>query len=193
MRASRRALRRRGAEAPDGLSAPQRQGGEAMALMDKLFGEFVDIIQWMDDTRDTMVYRFERHDNEIKHGAKLTVREGQAAVFVNEGEIADVFRPGMYTLRPATCRSWRRCRVEARLREPVQGRGLLRQHASGSPTSSGAPRTRSSCATRSSARSACARSAPTRCGSRTRRCSCARSSAPTGASRPTRSATSSAT
>lgn len=72
-----------------------------MALMDKLFGEFVDVIHWLDDSPDTLVYRFERHGNEIKYGAKLTVREGQAAVFVNEGEIADVFPPGMYELLTA--------------------------------------------------------------------------------------------
>jgi membrane protease subunit (stomatin/prohibitin family) len=69
-----------------------------MGLFDKLFGEFVDIIEWTDDTNDTMVYRFERYGNEIKYGAKLTVREGQAAVFVNEGEVADVLGPGMYEL-----------------------------------------------------------------------------------------------
>ena len=69
-----------------------------MGLFDKLFGEFIDIIEWTDDTNDTMVYRFERYGNEIKYGAKLTVREGQAAVFVNEGEIADVLSPGMYAV-----------------------------------------------------------------------------------------------
>jgi membrane protease subunit (stomatin/prohibitin family) len=70
-----------------------------MAFWDKLFGEFVDIIEWTDDLADTMVYRFERYGNEIKYGAKLTVREGQVAVFVNEGRIADVFKPGMYELK----------------------------------------------------------------------------------------------
>ncbi|MGF1474203.1 MAG: SPFH domain-containing protein [Geminicoccaceae bacterium] len=70
-------------------------------IWNKLFGEFVDIIEWLDDSHDTMVWRFERYNNEIKYGAKLTVREGQAAVFVNEGEIADVFSPGMYELRTA--------------------------------------------------------------------------------------------
>jgi membrane protease subunit (stomatin/prohibitin family) len=62
-------------------------------------GEFIDVISWTDDTRDTMVWRFERRDNAIKYGAKLTVREGQAAVFVNEGMIADVFGPGLYELQ----------------------------------------------------------------------------------------------
>ena len=63
-----------------------------------LGGEFVDVITWLDDSRDTMVWRFERHGNAIKYGAKLTVREGQAAVFVHEGQMADVFGPGMYML-----------------------------------------------------------------------------------------------
>ncbi|HRF59422.1 MAG TPA: SPFH domain-containing protein, partial [Fimbriimonadaceae bacterium] len=69
-----------------------------MSLWEKIKGEFIDIIQWTDDTQDTMVYRFERYGNQIKMGAQLTVRESQAAVFVNEGQIADVFPPGMYTL-----------------------------------------------------------------------------------------------
>ena len=70
-----------------------------MGLWDKLMGEFVDVIQWIDDSNDTLVYRFERHGNEIKFGAKLTVREGQVAVFVNEGQLADTFEPGMYELK----------------------------------------------------------------------------------------------
>ncbi len=70
-----------------------------MGLWDKLLGEFIDVIQWTDDSNDTLVYRFERHGNEIKFGAKLTVREGQVAVFVNEGQLADTFQPGMYELK----------------------------------------------------------------------------------------------
>jgi membrane protease subunit (stomatin/prohibitin family) len=69
-----------------------------MSLWDKVRGELIDIIQWTDDTNDTLVYRFERYNNQIKYGAQLTVREGQTAVFVNEGRIADVFQPGMYSL-----------------------------------------------------------------------------------------------
>jgi membrane protease subunit (stomatin/prohibitin family) len=69
-----------------------------MSLWDKVRGELIDIVQWIDDTNDTLVYRFERYNNQIKFGAQLTVREGQAAVFVNEGKIADVFQPGMYGL-----------------------------------------------------------------------------------------------
>ncbi len=69
-----------------------------MGIFDFLSGEFIDVIHWVDDTRDTMVWRFEREGHEIKYGAKLTVREGQAAVFVHEGQLADVFTPGLYML-----------------------------------------------------------------------------------------------
>ena len=69
-----------------------------MGIFDFLTGEFIDVIHWVDDTRDTMVWRFEREGHEIKYGAKLTVREGQAAVFVHEGQLADVFTPGLYML-----------------------------------------------------------------------------------------------
>ncbi|WP_328916659.1 MULTISPECIES: SPFH domain-containing protein [unclassified Streptomyces] len=66
--------------------------------MDRIRGEFIDIVEWTDDSRDTIVWRFPRYENEIKMGAKLIVRESQVAVFVNEGQIADVFTPGTYTL-----------------------------------------------------------------------------------------------
>jgi membrane protease subunit (stomatin/prohibitin family) len=69
-----------------------------MGLFDKMRGEFIDIIEWLDNSNDTIAYRFERFQNEIKMGAKLTVRPGQKAVFVNEGQVADVFDPGMYQL-----------------------------------------------------------------------------------------------
>ena len=69
-----------------------------MGIFDFLSGELIDVIHWVDDTRDTMVWRFAREDHEIKYGAKLTVREGQAAVFVHEGQLADVFTPGLYML-----------------------------------------------------------------------------------------------
>lgn len=70
-----------------------------MGLLDKLRGELIDIIEWTEPSNsDVLAYRFPRYQNEIKNGAKLTVREGQAAVFVSEGQIADVFTPGMYTL-----------------------------------------------------------------------------------------------
>lgn len=69
-----------------------------MGLFDRLRGELIDIIQWLDESNNTLVYRFERFQNEIKNGAKLIVREGQVAVFISEGKLADVFSPGTYTL-----------------------------------------------------------------------------------------------
>ncbi|GAA3193520.1 SPFH domain-containing protein [Dactylosporangium siamense] len=69
-----------------------------MGLWDRIQGEFVDIIEWLDDSRDTIVWRFPRFQNEIKMGAQLIVRESQTAVFVNEGQVADVFKPGTHTL-----------------------------------------------------------------------------------------------
>ncbi|HEY0008063.1 MAG TPA: SPFH domain-containing protein [Tepidisphaeraceae bacterium] len=84
-----------------------------MALWDKLRGELIDIIEWLDQDRQTIVHRFQRYDNEIKNGAQLIVREGQMAAFVNEGQLADVFGPGTYTLTTqnlpimATLRGWK--------------------------------------------------------------------------------------
>jgi membrane protease subunit (stomatin/prohibitin family) len=69
-----------------------------VGFLDKLRGELIDIIEWLDSSRDTIVWRFPRYENEIKMGAKLIVRESQTAVFVNEGTIADVYVPGTYTL-----------------------------------------------------------------------------------------------
>lgn len=69
-----------------------------MGLFDKLRNEFIDIIEWVDNSNDTIVWKFPRFQNEIKMGAQLTVRESQIAVFMNEGQIADVFQPGRYTL-----------------------------------------------------------------------------------------------
>ncbi len=69
-----------------------------MGLFSWLLGQFIDVIEWTDDSQDTMVYRFNRQGNEIKYGAKLTVRESQIAVFMNEGEIADILEPGIYEL-----------------------------------------------------------------------------------------------
>lgn len=70
-----------------------------MGLLEKLRAEFIDIVEWTEPSQsETLAYRFPRYNNEIKYGARLTVREGQAAVFVNEGQLADVFSPGMHTL-----------------------------------------------------------------------------------------------
>ncbi|HZU38742.1 MAG TPA: SPFH domain-containing protein [Gemmataceae bacterium] len=85
-----------------------------MGLLDRLRNELIDIIEWTEPAHsDILAYRFPRYANEIKMGAKLVVREGQTAVFVNEGQLADVFRPGTYTLQTenmpilATLRGWK--------------------------------------------------------------------------------------
>ncbi|MBV08141.1 MAG: antifreeze protein, partial [Rubinisphaera sp.] len=69
-----------------------------MGFFDKLRAELIDIIEWIDDSRHTIVWRFPRYHNQIKHGAQLIVRPGQMAVFVHRGELADVFEPGHYKL-----------------------------------------------------------------------------------------------
>ncbi len=72
-----------------------------MGIGKMVSNEFVDIIEWLQSDDETIVYRFPRYRNEIKYGAKLTVREGQTAIFVNEGKVADVFPPGIYELKTA--------------------------------------------------------------------------------------------
>ena len=72
-----------------------------MGLFDKIRGEFIDIIEWLDDSRNTLVWRFPRYQNEIKNGAKLIVRPGQVAIFVSEGKLADIFEPGTHDLTTA--------------------------------------------------------------------------------------------
>lgn len=69
-----------------------------MGLFKFIKSQFIEVIEWTDSTTNAMVYRFPVEGKEIKMGAQLTVRESQAAVFVNEGVISDVFTPGRYTL-----------------------------------------------------------------------------------------------
>lgn len=73
-----------------------------MSILDRIKSEalnqFIEVIEWLDNTGDTMVYRFPVAGQEIKNGAQLIVRESQAAVFVHEGQVADVFTPGKYTI-----------------------------------------------------------------------------------------------
>src|SRR3989338_512277 len=69
-----------------------------MGLMDFIKGELIEIIEWTDDSRDTLSYRFPDDDKEIKRGAQLIVRESQAAQFVYLGQFGDRFGPGKHTL-----------------------------------------------------------------------------------------------
>lgn len=69
-----------------------------MGIMDRVRGELVDIIEWLDDSRSTMAWRFPRYNNEIKNGAQLIVREGQEALFAYRGQLADRYGPGNYQL-----------------------------------------------------------------------------------------------
>ncbi|EXI68319.1 MAG: putative virion core protein (lumpy skin disease virus) [Candidatus Accumulibacter adjunctus] len=73
-----------------------------MALMDFIRKQFVDVIQWTEEGDGVLAMRYPMQDLEIQYGAQLTVRESQMAVFVNEGQIADVFGPGLYTLTTRT-------------------------------------------------------------------------------------------
>jgi membrane protease subunit (stomatin/prohibitin family) len=85
-----------------------------MGLWSKLTNEFIDIIEWVDPTSNTMVYRFPRHQNEIKNGAKLIVRESQVAILISEGRLADIYNmAGTYELTTqnmpvlSTLRGWK--------------------------------------------------------------------------------------
>ena len=69
-----------------------------MAILDFISKQFIDVIEWTDDSRDTLSYRFPDEDKEIKNGAQLIVRESQAAQFVYLGQFGDRFGPGRYTL-----------------------------------------------------------------------------------------------
>ncbi len=84
-----------------------------MGIFDKIMGQFIDVIEWVDASRDTILWKFPRSDNEIKNGAQLIVREGQAAVFLHEGELGDIFLPGRHQLTTnnipilTTLKSWK--------------------------------------------------------------------------------------
>ena len=70
--------------------------------MSFLSKQFIDVIQWTEPEQGILAYRYPMEDMEIQNGGKLTVRDSQMAVFVNEGRIADVFAPGLYTLSTQT-------------------------------------------------------------------------------------------
>jgi membrane protease subunit (stomatin/prohibitin family) len=73
-----------------------------MSIRSFLSKQFIDVIQWTESEDGILAYRYPMQDMEIQNGAKLTVRESQMAAFVNEGRIADVFNPGLYTLTTHT-------------------------------------------------------------------------------------------
>ncbi len=70
-----------------------------MSFVDKLRAELIDIVEWVDDSRHTLVWRFPRYQNQIKNGAQLIVRPGQLAILVYRGQMADIFQPGHYNLK----------------------------------------------------------------------------------------------
>ena len=88
-----------------------------MGLMDnirkQISSQFIEILEWLDDTTDTLVWRFPVFNQEIKMGAQLVVRENQVALFVNEGKAADLFTPGRYEIQTqnvpilTTLRGWK--------------------------------------------------------------------------------------
>ena len=101
-----------------------------MALMDFIKKQFIDVIQWTEDTDGTLSWRFPMAGMEIQNGGSLTVRESQMAVFVNEGKIADVFGPGMHKLNHAdAARADVLEELGQAVPEPLQERRLCLQHA----------------------------------------------------------------
>lgn len=84
-----------------------------MGLFDFIKNEFIEVIDWVDDTPDTVLYKFPDKGNKIMNGAQLTVRESQVAVFMNEGEFGDVYIPGRHELKTSnmpittTLKSWK--------------------------------------------------------------------------------------
>ena len=84
-----------------------------MGIMNFIRGQLIEIIEWTDDSRDTISFRFEDNDAEIKNGAQLIVRESQVAQFVYLGEFGDTFGPGKHSLTTenipilTTLKSWK--------------------------------------------------------------------------------------
>ena len=143
-----------------------------MAILDFIKKQFIEIIEWTDDSRDTLSYRFPDEDKEIKRGAQLIVRESQVAQFVYLGQFGDTFGPGKHTLVTdnipilTTLKGWKYGFEIA-----VQGRRLFRQHAAvhRQQVGHGQPGDDARHGLRHRAR--CARSAPTISRSSIRRCS----------------------
>src|SRR3954451_19907272 len=83
------------------LTAPVTKG-LLMGILSFIKKQFIDVIEWNESEDGVLAYRYPMQDNEIQNGAQLTVRETQLALFVNEGQVADVFEPGRYTLTTKT-------------------------------------------------------------------------------------------
>src|ERR1044072_8555013 len=79
-----------------------RSQSSAMSIRYFIKKQFIDVIQWTEPEDGILAYRYPMEDMEIQNGGKLTVRDSQMAVFVNEGRLADVFGPGLYTLTTQT-------------------------------------------------------------------------------------------
>jgi membrane protease subunit (stomatin/prohibitin family) len=73
-----------------------------MSLRDFISKQWIDVIEWVEPEEGILAYNYPMQDREIQNGGKLTVRESQAAIFVNEGKVADAFGPGLYTLNTQT-------------------------------------------------------------------------------------------
>jgi len=84
-----------------------------MGLFDFIKNEFIEVIDWVDDTNNTVIYKFPDKGNKIMNGAQLTVRESQVVVLMNEGEFGDEYKPGRHELRTqnmpltTTLKSWK--------------------------------------------------------------------------------------
>ena len=73
-----------------------------MGVVDFIKKQFIDVIHWTEESDGVLAYRFPMQDAEIQNGAQLTVRDSQMAIFVDEGQIADIFGPGRHTLKTQT-------------------------------------------------------------------------------------------
>jgi hypothetical protein len=99
-------------------------------VLDFITGELLEIIDWTDDSRDTLSWQFPDDDKAIKNGAQLIVRESQVAQFVYLGQFGDTFGPGKHSLTTDNIPVLNPNQVVAvRIQLPIQGRRLLRHHA----------------------------------------------------------------
>src|SRR5882762_8132064 len=130
-----------------------------MSLRDFIAKQWIDVIEWVEPEEGILAYRYPMQDREIQSGGKLTVRDSQAALFVNEGKVADSFGPGLYTLTTQTLpiltylKNW-----DKAFKSPFKSDVYFFSHES-RPTSIGARKIPLPFATRNSALSAFADSA----------------------------------